>query len=695
MRTGKATKYRIFSHIHHLTMAERIGFIIAFLILVGFCTLGAYFQWHNIYRDRKSYIELIGQSKITQLTSWYDSQMREAQELSTGSVFKDTVRKALAEPSSQNIGQLDEYLKPIHRAYNYADSAVLSTDFRILVSLTRETNVNCTEVRNETSHRKDGAPFFTALHIMSPSGKPGFHLIIPLIEEKQNEPFAYVVQTFFADDYLYPMLSQWPDSYTTGETLLLRRSNNMVQTLNPLKLVHISAFSLQVPINRSQSVEAQAGMGGTGVLRGRDYRGKWVIAVADQMPEFGWIILSKIDLIETISSWIPTLVMMIVFILVALAAVFTLSYILFSTRAFSAFQTRLELLKRTERSEALLSAIFERVESPVVIIDASSAIQFSNRAFKDRFQNTLPGALAITPEHREPDDTSSQTYRLQLNDSKGNSLQLYIMPIHIMLNSREPLLGYVMRDVTELESALEEVRRLNKGLADKVETQTKSITAAKEELHTIASAISHDLSVPLHTLESYSERLASMTFEQLDAESSDYVIRIRQASMNMVTLTDDLVTFLSLDSVVPAKEEFDFSIAAQEITSDIIRRNPKQRYQITIMPGLKMRGDSALLKTAFRNVIENAFLSSSMNMIASIEIGKYGDHGIFVKDNGTGMSPQAVNAILRPLSANDSESPAFNFNAGLLITKKIVELHGGSMEIESAKSGGTTIRFKF
>jgi signal transduction histidine kinase len=694
MHDTDTIKHKFFANIRQLRPAEQIGFIVIFVLLVGFTTVSAYFQWQSILRDRKSYMELIGYSKIGQFGSWYDTQMAEANELSESSVFIDIVANAMEKPSDKNTARIDSYLRPILRSYNYADSAVLTSDFRLVVSLTQLVQSDCAEVRGEISRKKPLAPFFTTLHLTSPHGKPGFHLIVPLFKDKQKKPFAYVVQTFFAGDYLYPMLAQWPGGEKTGETLLLERSGDMVQALNPSTLVNISAFSLQVSVKDNNTVEARAGLGQTGVMTGKDYRGRRVLAVVNHVPGLDWVVLSKMDYSEAFSAWVPTLVILIVFLLVALAAGIAGSYVLISTRTLSASRSRLELLKRTERSEALLSAILERVDAPVVIIDKSSTIQFSNRPFKERFGDSLPGGLLSVQS--DPDkNAGAQSYRLELRDTKGDTLQLYVIPICILLENQESLSGYVMRDVTELESALEQVQQLNQDLSRQVEAQTKRILEAKEELRTIASAISHNLAAPLRAIESFSELLATTAFDQLDAESSDYVMRIRRASANMANLTDDLMTFLSLDSVVPAHEEFDFSIAAQEITSDIIKRSPKRRYQITIMPGLKMHGDRALLKTAFRNVLENAFQYCSENMVSSIEIGKYGESGICVKDNGIGMTPEEIDSILNPLSKTETENYIPGLSVGLTIAKKIVELHGGSLEIESEAGRGTTVRFKF
>ncbi len=59
------------------------------------------------------------------------------------------------------------------------------------------------------------------------------------------------------------------------------------------------------------------------------------------------------------------------------------------------------------------------------------------------------------------------------------------------------------------------------------------------------------------------------------------------------------------------------------------------------------------------------------------------------------MTSDEINSILKPLSKTETENYVPGLSVGLTITKKIVELHGGSLEIESELGKGTTIRFKF
>lgn len=694
MNRSRFVRHHFFAHVKQLSVAERYGLAAIFLILAVLAGLGAFFQWRIMLREKESYVRLANQAKLSQIEGWYDSQLIDAEEILSDEAFLKSVSQAIAMPTTQNLKKLDDFLWPIFQSNNYANCELLSADFHKVYALTKFTNVDQELLREEIPTNKKNFPFFTNIHLLSPSAKPGFHLVVPLTKPQDVNIFAYIVITYYADGHLYPMLNKWPGKEASGETILLQRTGTNIQNLNPLKLANIAPFSLQIPIESSNTIEVKASDGQTGVFIGRDYRGKEVIAASDLVPHLGWILLSKVDFSEALSTWTPTLIIIIVFMLVAFAGTLAGSYVIFSSRTLSLFHTRLELFHRLERSEAILSVILERIDVPVILFNEDFAIEFANRAFKSRFGDTLPRDLP-PPQTLSAEDFPAFAQEFELTSLYGKLLHVHVRGLQITLEGQPKLFGYLMRDVTELESALAQVQQMNRQLAQKVEAQTKQILKSNEELRSIASAISHNLASPLRAVESFSELLEAKVTEKLDSEAMDYVLRIRRASTNMTSLTEDLVTYLSLDSMNLASQDIDFSFMAQEILSEYIKRDPNRRYEIVIMPGLNMHGDASLFKIALRNVIENALLYCSDTMVAKIEIGKYGDFGIYIKDNGIGMSNSEINAILKLVPDLESDEYMPGFGVGLAITKKIVERHGGQLEIESKGGEGTVIRFKF
>ena len=149
MVRSNAKRHSILAHLRELRPIERFWFVIFFLILLGSLVIGAHYQWQNILHDKKLYIELIGKSKIDQIELWYTAQIIEAGEMPNSLAFLNLVSEAITDPSKENLERLDEYLRPSLRSYNYADTAVLTSNLDVLYTLTGLSTSNNSEVVRE------------------------------------------------------------------------------------------------------------------------------------------------------------------------------------------------------------------------------------------------------------------------------------------------------------------------------------------------------------------------------------------------------------------------------------------------------------------------------------------------------------------------------------------------------------------
>jgi hypothetical protein len=94
---------------------------------------------------------------------------------------------------------------------------------------------------------------------------------------------AFIFQ-YESSRVLDPIINFWPGYSSPAETLLLRRENDSVLFLNEARHKKGTALSLKIPLNRG-GIEPLAVQGLNGVIKGKDYRGKEVIAVANSVPD--------------------------------------------------------------------------------------------------------------------------------------------------------------------------------------------------------------------------------------------------------------------------------------------------------------------------------------------------------------------------------------------------------------------------
>ncbi|MGM0520055.1 MAG: sensor histidine kinase, partial [Campylobacterota bacterium] len=123
---------------------------------------------------------------------------------------------------------------------------------------------------------------------------------------------------------------------------------------------------------------------------------------------------------------------------------------------------------------------------------------------------------------------------------------------------------------------------------------------------------------------------------------------------------------------------------------------------ITLVPNiddlLQIKGYSSLLKVALKNIIKNAIDFSNRN--SKVEINNFtngNNYIISVRDNGIGISKDEIHKIFEEFYRTDKSRNKNSGGTGLgmAISKKIIKLHNGSLDIQSQENKGTNIKIVF
>ena len=144
------------------------------------------------------------------------------------------------------------------------------------------------------------------------------------------------------------------------------------------------------------------------------------------------------------------------------------------------------------------------------------------------------------------------------------------------------------------------------------------------------------------------------------------------------------------------KQEVDLSQVADGIIQDLQRSEPERKVEVSIAPGIKVRGDEALLRIALQNLLNNAWKFTKKQPQAKIEVGrvhKEGRPAFFVRDNGAGFdmkySDKLFGAFPRLHTATEFEGTGM----GLATVQRIIHRHGGSIWAEGEVGNGATFYF--
>jgi hypothetical protein len=116
-------------------------------------------------------------------------------------------------------------------------------------------------------------------------GQPNLDFVAPL-SDSQSHVVGAVVLAVDPAEYLYPLLTSWPVSAQSAESLIVRRQGDQVLYLNPLKFQAGAALSLTIPLSETSVPAVMAVLGRQGVFEGRDYRGVNVFSVIEPVSGY-------------------------------------------------------------------------------------------------------------------------------------------------------------------------------------------------------------------------------------------------------------------------------------------------------------------------------------------------------------------------------------------------------------------------
>jgi two-component system cell cycle sensor histidine kinase PleC len=213
--------------------------------------------------------------------------------------------------------------------------------------------------------------------------------------------------------------------------------------------------------------------------------------------------------------------------------------------------------------------------------------------------------------------------------------------------------------------------------------------------------MSHELRTPLNTVLGFSKLLCEFEHRRLpDSEVVQYAHLIRDAASHLLAVINDILDISKIQSGR-------YSIEAREVNLEEIlqacvasfqqmARDAKLTLHYRLDSGFPLvRGDGVKLRQIFTNLISNAIKFTRAEGQVSVEGSRLSDGGvrIIVRDTGIGMSEDEIRVALTPFGQVDGGKSRWREGTGLglPIAKALIELHGGRIEVRSAKSMGTEV----
>jgi signal transduction histidine kinase len=216
------------------------------------------------------------------------------------------------------------------------------------------------------------------------------------------------------------------------------------------------------------------------------------------------------------------------------------------------------------------------------------------------------------------------------------------------------------------------------------------------ELERFTYTVSHDLRSPLVTVRGFVDLLEKDVAAAAQERVASDLARIRGATSTMEALLRELLELSRVGRVMNPPEEVSLDDLAHQATALLHERLRAANVRVDIQPGLGFaQGDRTRLLEVFQNLIENAVKFRSGQGEPVVEVGsRFSPDGpvVTVRDNGVGIDPRYHDRVFALFERLDPRVEGTG--VGLALVKRIVEVHGGRVWVESEGAGqGSTFCF--
>ncbi len=261
-------------------------------------------------------------------------------------------------------------------------------------------------------------------------------------------------------------------------------------------------------------------------------------------------------------------------------------------------------------------------------------------------------------------------------------------------NNNDIIATCILYDNSEYEGELEKQRN-----------KAESANIAKS---TFLFNMTHDVRTPMNAIIGYAN-MAEKNIKNTD-KVIECINKIQSSSNQLLTLLDDALDMSRAESgkIIIKESIFVFTEYMKQAIPKIIERGKKSnidiKFNISSIKDIKISADIIHLNKILFNIVDNAIKYNKPNGTVNIEISQktseklgYINYIFVVSDTGIGMSEEFKNQIFEMFARENTStiSGIHGTGVGMTITKRLVDLLGGKIHIESTKNIGTTVTLDF
>jgi PAS domain S-box-containing protein len=238
--------------------------------------------------------------------------------------------------------------------------------------------------------------------------------------------------------------------------------------------------------------------------------------------------------------------------------------------------------------------------------------------------------------------------------------------------------------------------KVTKDITEKRKAET-ALSKLNAELEAFTYSVSHDLRAPLRGIIGFTAILEEDYASKLDDEARRIAKVIRDNTLKMGHLIDDLLAFSHMGRQEIIKSTIDTSAMVHEIVREQMSLHEglnKIRWDIRDLTS--MNADVNTFRQVWINLISNAMKYSGHQPTAHIEIGSYVNNGqnvFYVQDDGVGFEEQYADKLFKVFQRLHGAEEFEGTGVGLALVERIISKHGGNVWAKGKENAGACFSF--
>ena len=319
---------------------------------------------------------------------------------------------------------------------------------------------------------------------------------------------------------------------------------------------------------------------------------------------------------------------------------------------------------------------------------------------------------AVAGDVIEQGDYSRRAVRIS-NDEVGrlvDSFNRMMAEIEARASERQGALRALEHEVGERRQAQEEVMRLNDELERRVADRTAALEASNEGLvharfaaenanrakSEFLSSMSHELRTPLNAIMGFGQLLANSTIALPEDKRVEFTRHIVNAGSHLLDLINEVLDLARIESsnLMLSLEPVAIDEVLQECRTMIGPTAQRRHIRLLFRQDLpeSVVADRTRLRQVLLNLLSNAVKYNRDNGSVNVDVFAVANENvrIAIHDTGAGLRPDQVAALFQPFNRLGQEAGKVEGTGiGLVVTKRLVELMGGTISVESTVGVGS------